>query len=475
MSAVPTAPARVIAYERRRAGVPASTGQTWQQRLLRDRWTWAAVALAVSYAAVGYFFVHALGKDTPAEEGGVIPGLNGDALWASAKAAAPTLLVLTALFLIADRYRPQRLLVWSLALGWGAVMAITGSYFLNSWAGAQLAVYDMAPGLDSARIAIFIAPFVEEACKATILFLIAFIDRGRVVSRLSGAVLAGLTAVGFAFTENIVYFARVIVYGSHTYGADVSAAFQELVFMRGVVTCFGHPLFTVMTGIGLAVGLRARSKAVRVGAPLAGYLGAALLHMGFNAVASLVSDGTALQLIYFAVALPLVFVVALKIIVYAISQSRLIRDRLTDYVVMGWLPAPYPVLFSRGRTRAWALCMSLWHGSLPATVRLQRAAVELAYLRDAVTAGVVDQGGLWREHELIGQIRALRSQGAIENPRGLRPYFWRLLRDKIGYRGPVPHILKDKAHRGRGQWSEPALSGAPVSHSAVNPRWGPPA
>ena len=55
------------------------------------------------------------------------------------------------------------------------------------------------------------------------------------------------------------------------------------------MTFFGHPLFTSMTGIGLAVALRSKSKIVRVVAPLAGYCAAAFLHMAFNATASLVS------------------------------------------------------------------------------------------------------------------------------------------------------------------------------------------
>ena len=56
--------------------------------------------------------------------------------------------------------------------------------------------------------------------------------------------------------------------------------------MRGVITCFGHPLFTAMTGIGLAIALRSKSKIVRVVAPLAGYGVAVFLHMAFNTTAS---------------------------------------------------------------------------------------------------------------------------------------------------------------------------------------------
>ena len=76
------------------------------------------------------------------------------------------------------------------------------------------------------------------------MFLVAFLYRRRLTSKLSLISLAGLSAVGFAFTENIVYYARALVYGSMTASSgDVTAAVASLVQMRGLWTSFGHPLF----------------------------------------------------------------------------------------------------------------------------------------------------------------------------------------------------------------------------------------
>jgi RsiW-degrading membrane proteinase PrsW (M82 family) len=405
--------------------------------------------------------------------GSTIPGLNDDALWLSAKYALRTLIPLTVLFLLADRFRPQRLLIWAIALLWGGSVAVDLSLNINTWVSSRMAVVDQVGGTQQERTAIYVAPFVEEAAKATVIFLIAFLDRGRIVSRLSGIVLAGLSAIAFAFSENIVYYARVVVYGSYTESAgNVQAALMEIVKLRGLYTCFGHPLFTMMTGVGVAVALRQRSKLVRVVAPLAGYLLAALSHMMFNFVASLPDQELQLRM-YFLVALPLVGGAVLLVVMTCLSQGRLIRDRSNDYVVMGWLPASYPYLFARLRTRGWALVMSLWHGSFWSTWRLQRAVTELAYLRDAITRGLVDQDGLGREHELIERIRRLRSQRAIENPQGLRPYLWRRRTKKIGYPAPVDPALP---------WASPGpetgVAGPPVGvtrFTAVDPRWGPPA
>ena len=117
------------------------------------------------------------------------------------------------------------------------------------------------------------------------LFWLAILMRYQWVSRMSGIVLAGLSGAAFAFVENILYYGRAYRYASRTFGeVPPLEALQSLFMLRGVMTFFGHPLFTAMTGIGLAVGLRSKSKVVRVVAPLAGYTAAAFLHMAFNSI-----------------------------------------------------------------------------------------------------------------------------------------------------------------------------------------------
>lgn len=108
------------------------------------------------------------------------------------------------------------------------------------------------------------------------------------MTKLNGVALAGLSAAGFhVFTENIIYYSRAIMYStSQINTGDAESAIHELVWLRGFWTAFGHPLFTMMTGLGLMVALRTHSKVVRVLAPLIGYLMAALLHMMFNSQAT---------------------------------------------------------------------------------------------------------------------------------------------------------------------------------------------
>ena len=72
------------------------------------------------------------------------------------------------------------------------------------------------------------------------LFLIAMIARYRLTSQVSVIVLAGLSAAGFAFTENIIYYARAIVYASENIGVgDADAVVDQLVRLRGVWTASG--------------------------------------------------------------------------------------------------------------------------------------------------------------------------------------------------------------------------------------------
>jgi RsiW-degrading membrane proteinase PrsW (M82 family) len=369
-------------------------------------------------------------------------------------------------FVLVDRYKPQRAVVWLLALGWGACAAVAGSYYINTWAGNQMAVINEAPGLSAQRVAVFIAPFVEEAMKACVIFLVVILDRNRFASRVSGAVVGGLAGAGFAFTENIMYYAQVIVYGSYTAGAgDVMKQLDSIVLLRGVVTCFGHPLFTVMTGLGVGFAVAARSKTVRVVAPLAGFLLAAFLHMSFNFWLPQIPDSQ-LMIVLFVGVWPVVIMVALRLVMSAVAQGRTVAARLGDYVAMGWLPGVYPQAFSTLRRRGWTVVMSLWHANPVATWRLQRRVTELAVLREAITRGTIDQAGLVRENDLVDQLAGLVRAGALVDGRGLRPYWpWQAAQRRGRLSGSVAQTIA---------WQNATVNPA-LKYSGVDSQWGPPA
>lgn len=462
------------AVARRRNGVPASPPEdrSLPERILRSPWTWVTLGMTVLYAAaLIWLFMDITAHMRVSAE---VEGVNVSAITHAAQLALPTVLFWTVVFIAVDRFRPQRLMVWYLTFGWGAAAAVFAAYYINSWAASHLAIAGSGDPASGARAAIFVAPFVEEACKATVIFLLAIFARYRLTSKLSTITLAGLAAAGFAFTENIVYYARVIVYSSSTASVgDADAALANIVFLRGFVTAFGHPLFTLMTGIGIAVAVRTHSKVVRVAAPLAGYSAAVFGHMLFNSQVTISNQQTQL-ILYFAVALPLVLAVATFAVRQIFVESRRLRARLTDYVQLGWLPASDPEIISRGRRRLWALMVAVTDSgaSFLATLRLQRALTELAYLRDGQVRGIVDGGSIGRERELVEYARQLRTV-AIADPRGMKLTLprWRSAKP-LSYGRSDDHGF---ANYGTGRFAPQGDTPVGSQFSSARPQSGPPA
>jgi RsiW-degrading membrane proteinase PrsW (M82 family) len=475
-----------------RSGIPAEPdrSQPLPKRLLTSRLFWLSVVMVLVYVT---FLVLLYRQVVPDQQvrGGRIVGLGTEAVPIAAKYAVITALPLSLLFLWADRFRPQRVWVWLMTFGWGACVATFVSAQVNTWAAAHLSIVGDGDPATGARAAIFVAPFVEEASKATVLFWLAILMRYQWVSRLSGIVLAGLSGAAFAFVENILYYGRAYRYAAQTFGeVPPLEALHQVFVLRGLMTFFGHPLFTSMTGIGLAVALRSKSKIVRVVAPLAGYCAAVFLHMSFNATASLVS-GRNLLFVYLGVAVPLVIGGVIFIVRQLFREGRLIRERLIDYVRQGWLPASDPVALSRLRTRMRALWHAIFLGpdGFLSTIRLQRAITELAYLRDAMARGLVDKVGVRREKELLAKVRQLR-QLAVIQPEG-RPDYPTVSRPAFLRRAPQPSLSYAPAsYPGPaglgGNYPAPSpLPGAPVTasvplgqtatqYSEVDPNWKPP-
>src|SRR5918995_3862338 len=416
-----------VAEDRRalvRSGIPVDPdlSQPLPKRLLKSRMFWLTLIMLGVYLTLLILLYRQVVPDQQVP-GGTLPGLGTEAIPVAARYAAITAIPLSLIFLWADRFRPQRIWVWIMTFGWGACVATFVSAQVNTWAASHLSIIGDGDPATGPRAAIYVAPFVEEASKATVLFWLAILMRYAWVSRISGIVLAGLSGTAFAFVENILYYGRAYRYAARTFGqVPPLEALQQLFMLRGLMTFFGHPLFTAMTGIGLAVAVRSKSKVVRVVAPLAGYCAASFLHMAFNTSASLIS-GPGLLFIYIGVALPLVIGMIIFIVRQLFREGRLIRERLTDYVRVGWLAEGDPEALSRLRTRLRALWHAVFLGpdAFLATIRLQRAVTELAYLRDAMTRGIVDQTGVLREKALLAMTRAVHGQ-AVVSPQGRAPY-----------------------------------------------------
>ncbi len=405
--------------------------------MLRNPLFWLTLVLVPLsvYGLLGQYFM--LHPDREFDDGTVALGLNHESLRFGAYWAMWTALAYVALFIWLDRFRPQQPLVWLLTFLWGACISTWLSIHINSWAGQAMAT-TTARADDGTRPAIFVAPFSEEATKATVLFLLVILFRARIVSRLSIVTLSGLAAIGFAFVENIIYYARALVYATNTIEIeDPYAEVMELVMLRGVYTSFGHPLFTMMTAFGVAVALGARSRIVRVVAPLAGFILSAGGHMLFNGIAS-TNSAEALRPQWF-MALALVAVLVALLVLTVVAQARLIRTRLQDFHHHGWLEERDAVVFSGVFKRIKLHLAALLRGPRTwwATAVFMRRITELAYIQQGRLRGTVAEGGDVRAQEIIHELDELRPR-ALTDTEGLRivPQ-WRR-RPKIRVDAPAP-------------------------------------
>jgi RsiW-degrading membrane proteinase PrsW (M82 family) len=110
-----------------------------------------------------------------------------------------------------------------------------------------------------------------------------------------------MAACGFAFTENALYLGRAftsdqqqrldsIGLGEQPSLRDFDSTVQTFV-LRGLLSPFAHPLFTALTGLGVAIALTTRRRwLARTAAPV-GLLLAMALHGVWNAAADLGTHG----------------------------------------------------------------------------------------------------------------------------------------------------------------------------------------
>lgn len=321
---------------------------------------------------------------------GVNIGLEG--LLIGLVAAVLPVPVLVACFLWLDRYEPEPVWYLVLCFGWGAFAATLISYGTNLGA----AVLFERSGLPDALVAVLVAPFIEELSKALLPIGLLLFSRREFSGITDGIVYCGLSAVGFAMVENILYL------GGHGYAAGndefgpasgVQAVFA-MFLLRILVTGFAHPLFTAMTGVGLGVAARSADRRVRWAAPVIGLLIAMMLHGTWNLMATL--SATAQQPLillygYVGLMMPIFFgMVGLAIWLRA-WEGRLTERVLPHYVRAGWLSPPevaaLGTLGRRHSARRWARRVSGEEG-LRAMRDYQFAATQLALLRDGMQRGL---------------------------------------------------------------------------------------
>jgi RsiW-degrading membrane proteinase PrsW (M82 family) len=180
-----------------------------------------------------------------------------------------------------DRYEKEPRLLLGAVFFWGAVVASAGAFLVNTLFGVSVYALTGSEAAADLTTSALVAPFVEETLKGFAVLMVFLLVRREFDSILDGIIYAGITALGFAATENAYY-----IY-SYGYAEGGWAGLFSLVFVRVILVGWQHPFYTAFTGIGLAVARLNRGVLIKVIAPLAGLGVAIFTHAFHNTVASL--------------------------------------------------------------------------------------------------------------------------------------------------------------------------------------------
>ncbi len=301
-------------------------------------------------------------------------------------------------YLWLDRWEPEppRLLV--MAFLWGASVAVLLSVLFS-----QIFEQTFGTGGDkpSAVTVALGAPMIEEAAKGLFLLLMMTGRRRHELNTLTDClVYAGLTALGFAWVENIFYI------GS----AETLPGSLAVAVMRLVMAPFAHPLFTTMFGIGVYYALKQRGTAAKLGYLLLGYLGAVLMHGLWNGSA-LFGFKTYLS-VYVLWMMP-VFALAIILAVASRRREQHIIARKLPAMISGGLLTPAEAAWMHSlKTRKTAVYVAGQYGGRPAATSVKRfitQVVELAYVRDRIDRGFGDDRVFALQHEEAHAVMVARA------------------------------------------------------------------
>jgi len=327
------------------------------------------------------------------------------ALLSVACAILPLLGLVTALWWM-DRHEREPVWVLGLTFLWGAFGATLISLLLNSAASLALAA---TLGAEQAALwtPVVVAPLVEEPAKALILPLV-WMSR-HFDNTVDGFVYGAATGLGFAMTENLLYFWQVASLASYDPMQGL-VAWGQTVLLRTCYSAVLHASASAILGAGLGFS-RFRGRLVRLVVVPAGLGIAIAMHALFNGLITLGGRGIGpswtgdLYLLLMpleALAVFLIFQLAL------LAERRSISRELQAEAARGTLPAAHvPILVSPLRRSGRAWC--------PAAVDRR------AYVRTSITLGLRLRQARMRPREgfheedvdrLRLELRALLSRGA---------------------------------------------------------------
>lgn len=310
-----------------------------------------------------------------------------------------------------DRWEPEPRMLMVLALIYGAGAAILGTLISGNYLLGIAGKYLPSQNDVDAFSVLFQGPVTEEVIKAAGLVLIFLIARNEFDGPLDGLIYAALIGAGFAFTENVVYFANSV--------ADPQNFIATLV-VRCFLSPFAHVLFTGVVGMALGWGARRSHDRLRLILSFTGgLLGAIALHAFWNGGSQFIlplvgidpSNPIGWIAWYLLMQMPL-FGLAVWIILRLHDHDiAVMRSRLDEYRRAGWFTTAEVRMISDWTERRDALRWS--HQQGPSVEREMRGfvrdATRLAYAREHAAFDKTDPDRRKKERALLAATRGHRA------------------------------------------------------------------
>ncbi|WP_399886440.1 PrsW family intramembrane metalloprotease [Streptomyces sp. BBFR51] len=367
----------------------------WWQR------TWVRYGALITLLALSGLVILALVREQTGTQGFLV-GLG--------LAVLPVPLLLAA-FRWLDRVDPGPWRNLLFCFAWGACAAALIAIVANSFATRWIATATADPAGADTLGATVIAPVVEESAKAAAVLLVFLFRRRDFTGIVDGVVVAGVTATGFAFTENILYLGTAFGTDQLTGDSGIASVTAATFFVRVVMAPFAHPLFTVLTGIGFGIAALSTGghRLRRALLPFAGLLLAMGMHALWNGSAAFGEYG--FFAVYAAFMVPSFGLLTWLVIWTRQRELGTVRAELPAYVVAGWLTPAEPYALGSMRARRIARQHARRHAGKEgarAVARYEACATSLAFLRGRGRRGRAGTDFTARERELLNALWHLR-------------------------------------------------------------------